>query len=95
MAEDIKMTLLRLDLQRIGEAPDAPLLENYLGAASSNLKRQGITEDESEDYTALVVGTAAWMYRKRVTGEGEPRYLKRMRCDLWGAQKLGGGVDAP
>lgn len=89
MAEDIKMTLLKLDLQRIGPLPDAPLLENFLGAARSTLAREGIKDDSSEDYTALVVGTAAWMYRKRITGEAEPKYLRRMRTDIRFSSRTG------
>lgn len=82
MNDELRMQLLALDLQRMGEMPDTPLLSNYLGAAASNLHRQGIPDDSSEDYTALLVGTAAWMYRKRITGEAEPRYLRRMRLDM-------------
>lgn len=82
MGNELRMQLLKLDLQRIGELPDAPLLESFLGAAASNLRRQRITDDGSEDYTELVVGTAAWMYRKRISGEAEPKYLRRMRLDL-------------
>ena len=38
-------------------------------AAKSNQERQGIVENDEEDYLQLVVGTAAWMYRKRINGE--------------------------
>lgn len=82
MENELRLQLLKLDLQRMGDLPDGPLLANYLGAAASNLNRQGIPDDGSEDYTALLVGTAAWMYRKRITGEGEPKYLRRMRLDM-------------
>lgn len=87
------LTLMKLDLQRVGELPDDALLYNYLNAAVTDLARQGIKADSSPDYEALVVGTASWMYRKRITGEAEPKYLRRMRLD----QKfsgLGGGADA-
>lgn len=89
MDKGLCLALLKLDLQRIGDQPDTPLLEHYLGAAASNLAREGVREDGGEDYTALVVGTAAWMYRKRLTGEAEPQYLRRMRIDL----KLSGGME--
>lgn len=82
MQDELRMQLLALDLQRMEEMPDLPLLANYLGAAASNLQRQGVSDDGSEDYTALLVGTAAWMYRKRITGEAEPKYLRRMRLDM-------------
>lgn len=95
MEAELGMALLKLDLQRMGEQPDVPLLENYLGAAASNLRRQGIADDGSADYTALVVGTAAWMYRKRLTGEAEPQYLRRMRLDLKLSGMTGGEFHAP
>lgn len=82
MLDEVKMQLLKLDLQRIGKMPDEPLLESYLRAAASNLARQGVRDDSSEDYIALLIGTAAWMYRKRISGEVEPRYLRRMRLDM-------------
>lgn len=91
MSDDLIMTLLKLDLQRIGTLPDEPLLKSYLEAAKANLTRQGVRDDGGEDYTALVVGTAAWMYRKRLTGEAEPQYLRRMRLDI---KLSGGGVHA-
>lgn len=53
-----------------------------LQAARANLARQGIQDDGSQDYGQTVVGTAAWMYRKRISGEAEPEYLKRLRKDL-------------
>ena len=34
------------------------------------------------DYGMAVVGTAAWIYRKRISGEAEPAYLRRLRLDL-------------
>lgn len=47
-----------------------------------SLTRQGIVDDGSQDYFQTVVGTAAWMYRKRISGEAEPEYLRRLRKDL-------------
>lgn len=34
------------------------------------------------DYGQTVIGTAAWIYRKRISGEAEPAYLRRLRKDL-------------
>lgn len=87
------LALMKLDLQRVGELPDEALLYSYLNAAAADLARQGIGDDGSPDYEALVVGTASWMYRKRITGEAEPRYLRRMRLDRK-FSGLGGGADA-
>lgn len=90
-----ELALLKIDLQRNGvELGDEAYLLTKLEAARANLTRQGIKPGEEADYTDLVVGTAAWMYRKRITGEEEPRYLRRMRHDLLLSQKMRGGGDA-
>lgn len=80
----LRLTLLRADLQRTGlDLPgDSDYLPFLLQAAESSLERQGIRDDDSADYTQTVVGTAAWMYRKRINGEAEPEYLRRLRFDL-------------
>ncbi len=90
------LTLLKIDLQRIGGClGDDDYLRLTLRAAKRHLERQGIRGDGGEDYAYLVVGTAAWMYRKRVNGEAEPEFLRRMRLDLLVAQGLGGIGHAP
>lgn len=80
----LRLTLLRADLQRTGlDLPgDSDYLPFLLQAATARLERQGIRDDDSADYTQTVVGTAAWMYRKRINGETEPEYLRRLRFDL-------------
>lgn len=95
--DSLRLTLLRADLQRTGlELPgDSDYLPFLLQAAASRLERQGIRDDESADYTQAVVGTAAWMYRKRISGDGEPEYLRRLRFDLLlarGRSAAGGGA---
>lgn len=75
--------LLKLDLQRMGELPgDEEYLPSLIDVAIAMLERQGIRQDDSMDYGQTVVGTAAWIYRKRITGEAEPEYLRRLRLDL-------------
>lgn len=82
--DTLRLTLLKADLQRTGlDLPgDSDYLPFLLQAAESSLERQGIRDDDSADYTQTVVGTAAWMYRKRINGEAEPDYLKCLRKDL-------------
>ena len=87
------LSLLKLDLQRTGELPgDTEYLPSLIAAAKASLTRQGIQDDGSQDYAQTVVGTAAWIYRKRITGEAEPAYLKRLRLDLLLARGRGGAV---
>ncbi len=85
------LELLKFDLQRNGnELGDDVYLKSLLRAAEQHLNRQGIMPVTDYDYTQVVVGTAAWMYRKRANGEAEPAYLKRMRHDLLLSQKMRG-----
>ena len=82
--DTLRLTLLKADLQRAGmDLPgDSDYLPFMLQAATARLERQGIRDDDTADYTQAVVGTAAWMYRKRINGEAEPEYLRRLRFDL-------------
>lgn len=83
MDRDTMIRLLKLDLQRMGELPgDEEYLPSLIDVAMAMLARQGIGQDQSLDYGQTVVGTAAWIYRKRITGEAEPEYLRRLRLDL-------------
>lgn len=85
------LKLLRHDLQRTGTlSDDNDYLTHLLQAARSSLERQGILPEDNEDYAQTVIGTAAWLYRKRITGEAEPQYLRRMRLDLIISQKARG-----
>lgn len=77
------LSMLRCDLQRTGDLPgDADYLPFLLKTARASLTRQGIRDDGTMDYAQTVVGTAAWIYRKRISGEAEPQYLRRLRKDL-------------
>ncbi len=83
MSEEELLSLLKQDLQRTGQLPGDPeYLPFLLRAAQANLNRQGIRDDQSMDYYQTLVGTAAWMYRKRISGEAEPAYLRQLRKDL-------------
>lgn len=83
MEKEIKLLMLKNDLQRTGPLQgDDEYLPFLIDAAEARLTRQGILDDGSMDYAQTVVGTAAWMYRKRINGEAEPEYLRRLRKDL-------------
>ena len=84
------LKLLRHDLQRGTLSGEDDYLNHLLQAAKVSLERQGIRPEDSEDYAQAVIGTAAWLYRKRITGEAEPQYLRRMRLDLIVSQKARG-----
>lgn len=88
----ILLLLLRQDLQRTASLPleDTYLLQ-LLQAARASLERQGARDDGAPDWDQAVISTAAWLYRKRITGEDEPRFLRRMRLDLITSNAAKGG----
>lgn len=95
MLDDANLILLlRQDLQRTGSIPgEDSYLTHLIRAARDSLARQGIHDEDSEDYYQAVVSTAAWLYRKRVNGEAEPIFLRRMRLDLIVSQQARRGQD--
>lgn len=96
MDEESMLILLRQDLQRTGSLPgEDAYLVHLLRAARTSLARQGAREEDSADWYQIVVATAAWMYRKRITGEAEPQYLRRMRLDLIISRRARGDTNAP
>lgn len=86
------LILLRQDLQRTANLPseDTYLLQ-LLQAARASLERQGARDDGAPDWDQAVISTAAWLYRKRITGEDEPKFLRRMRLDLIASSAAKGG----
>lgn len=92
----IRLSMLRADLQRTsgGGVSDA-YLTFLLQAATGRLERQGVRDDETGDYAQVLVGTAAWLYRKRINGDPEPDFLRQMRRDLIISQKARGEPSDP
>ena len=68
-----KLTLLKVQLGIVTEAYDE-MLTALLEAAAREITREGITLTEA-DYL-LEIMYAAWLWRKRDTGEGMPRMLR-------------------
>lgn len=91
MTDAERLVLLKQDLQRTGSLPgDDAYLTHLLQAAESSLQRQGLRPVEAADWDQVVIATAAWTYRKRITGEAEPRFLRRMRMNYLMSQKMSG-----
>lgn len=96
MTDADKLLLLKQDLQRTGTIPgEDNYLRQLLQAAQASLERQGVRPDGTADYDQLVISTAAWLYRKRVSGEAEPQFLRRMRLDCIISQRMRGDDYAP
>ena len=67
---------LKVDLGITTDAYD-DRLGQYLNAAAGQIAREGITLDSSKaDDVQLQVMYAAWMWRRRDSGEGMPRMLR-------------------
>lgn len=95
MTDADKLLLLKQDLQRTGSIPgEDDYLRQLLRASQASLERQGVRPDGTADYDQLVISTAAWLYRKRITGEAEPQFLRRMRLDCIISQRMRGDGDA-
>ena len=91
MTDESMLALLRTDLQRQGATPgETEYLTQLLQAAKSSLERQGIRPVEDPDWGQAVISTAAWMYRKRINGDPEPNFLRKLRLDLLVSQKMRG-----
>ena len=92
MDDSSLLLLLRQDLQRSVTLPleDTYLLQ-LLQAARASLERQGAKDNGAPDWDQAVISTAAWLYRKRITGESEPQFLRRMRLDLIVSGRAQGG----
>lgn len=67
------LSYLKIDLGITTTAYDNRLTQ-YLEHAQTEIQREGVTLNSGDDQ--LVVMYAAWLWRKRDTGEGMPRMLR-------------------
>lgn len=88
--EDL-LEMLKVDLGISTTAYDERLLQ-YLKTAAAELRREGVTLTDSVDDGHLQIMYAAWMWRKRDTGEGLPRMLRwQINNRVFGAAGDSGG----
>ena len=73
LTHDEKISLLKVQLGITTTAFDK-VLGFYLHAACTEITREGITLTDDDLHLELMY--AAWMWRKRDTGEGMPRMLR-------------------
>lgn len=70
------LQMLKVDLGITTTAYDSRLTQ-YIEGAANEIKREGATlSADSADDMNLQVMYAAWMWRRRDTGEGMPRMLR-------------------
>lgn len=81
-ADALVLALLKADLNRTGNFPsDNEYLSALISASRQWLERAGVPDDGGPMYQQILASRAAWIYRKRVTGEAEPQFLRRMIAD--------------
>jgi len=82
------LTALKVDLGITTPAYNDRLTQ-YLAMAKASIEREGITLSGSIEDGNLQVMYAAWMWRKRDTGEGMPRMLRYQLNNRLFSEKLG------
>ena len=77
MNDETMLSMLKIDLGITTTAYDARLSQ-YLTSAKKEIEREGVSlsSSTSADDANIVIQYAAWMWRKRDTGEGMPRMLR-------------------
>lgn len=90
MTNDEMLAMLKIDLGITTEAYDQRLLQ-LLESAQTEIEDKGATLNlESIAHCNLVIMFAAWRWRRRDTGEGMPRMVKRALNNLIFGQKMEG-----
>lgn len=84
------LTALKIDLGITATVYDTRLTA-YLEAAQAQMTREGIALQSSVDDDTLTIMYAAWMWRRRDSGEGMPRMLRYALNNRLFAQKAGAG----
>lgn len=82
------LEMLKIDLGISTTAYDTRLTQ-YLSVAHSSIEKEGITlNDELMSDSNLQVMYAAWLWRKRDSGEGMPRMLRYLLNNRLFAEKV-------
>ena len=82
------LAMLKVDLGISTTAYDTRLGQ-YLQAAEGEIRRQGAAvSTDFIDHCNIIVMYAAWMWRKRDTGEGMPRMVRYAVNNLVFSQKM-------
>lgn len=89
MEETTKLQMLKIDLGINTTAYDSRLTQ-YLATAKAEIEREGVKLTNSAPDENLIVQYAAWMWRKRDTGEGIPRMIRwQINNRLFGGEANG------
>lgn len=89
MDDDFILILLKQDLQLLHNKND-DYLKILIQASQENIKREGITLDDSYSHCVVVAQYAAWLYRKRMLDTSPmPRMLRYSLNNILIQQKAG------
>lgn len=84
------LEMLKIDLGITTTAYDSRLTK-YLESAQTEITREGVSLNmDTVGDVSLVVMYAAWLWRRRDTGEGMPRMIRYALNNRVLSQKMGG-----
>lgn len=89
MTDDVLVSRLKIDLGISTTAYDERLAQ-YIQSAKALIAREGATLTDSEEDAQLTLAYAAWMWRRRDSGEGMPRMVRWMLNNRVFSEKAGG-----
>ena len=93
MTETQLLKVLKVDLGITTNAFDERL-EQYIETAKAEIEREGAKLDLSVmDHCSVVTMYAAWMWRRRDTGDGMPRMVRYALNNLVFGQKMAEGKE--
>lgn len=91
MADSELLTMLKIDCGITTTAFDERLTQ-YVDTAKAEITREGATLVDTASDSQLIVMYAAWLWRKRDTGEGMPRMLRYALNQKVFSQKMSSGA---
>lgn len=87
MNDSQMLEILKLNLQKLTSADDQ-YLETLIKQAKALMTREGITDDQTNDYSMAVIDYAAFLFRKRASKEMMmPRSLRLELNNILFSQK--------
>lgn len=91
MTDSELLTMLKIDCGITTPAFDERLAQ-YVEVAKTEITREGATLVDTASDSQLVAMYAAWLWRKRDTGEGMPRMLRYALNQKVFSQKMSSGA---
>lgn len=91
---EVMLGMLKIDLGISTTAYDSRLGQ-YITSAQAEVSREGVSFPETLtlDDMQLIVMYAAWMWKRRESGDGMPRMVRYLLNNRIVAQKMGGDAD--